>query len=136
MIDEAAKCAPDFIVLPEFSNHCAIYESLKYANSVALEMDGEFLSEIAAKAIIHNTYIKINVTLRKPEDKPTVSNLLYSPEGKLVGRADKQVLMGNENNFLTPAAEPAQIINTPFGNLGMYWLMWNEPPPHAGSKRP
>ena len=22
------------------------------------------------------------------------------------------------------------------GNLGMYWLMWNEPPPHAGSKQP
>ena len=22
------------------------------------------------------------------------------------------------------------------GNLGMYWLMWTEPPPHAGSKQP
>ena len=22
------------------------------------------------------------------------------------------------------------------GNLGIYWLMWNEPPPHAGSQQP
>ena len=120
MIDEAAKCAPDFIVLPEFSNHCAIYESLKYANSVALDVDGEFLSEIAAKALIHNTYIKINVTLRKPEDKPTVSNLLYSPEGKLVGRADKQVLMGNENNFCSRAETAGEVVETKFGKVGMY----------------
>ena len=108
MIDEAAKVSPNFIVLPEFSNHCAIYESQEYADNVALDLDGDFLREIATKAITHNTYIKINVTVKKQNDKPTVSNLLYSPEGKLVGRADKQVLMGNENNFCS-RAETAKI---------------------------
>ncbi len=120
MIDEAAKVSPNFIVLPEFSNHCAIYESLEYAQNVALELDGEFLREIAAKAIVHNTYIKINVTVKKPNDKPTVSNLLYSPEGRLVGRSDKQVLMGKENVHCSRAETAGDIVETEFGKVGMY----------------
>ena len=120
MIDEAAKVSPNFIVLPEFSNHCAIYESQDYADEVALDLDGEFLREIAAKAIVHNTYIKINVTVKKPNNKPTVSNLLYSPEGKLVGRADKQVLMGNENVNCSRAETAGEIVETEFGKVGMY----------------
>ncbi len=120
MIDEAAKVSPNFIVLPEFSNHCAIYESQEYADEVALDLNGDFLREIAAKAIIHNTYIKLNVTVKKPGDKPTVSNLLYSPEGKLVGRADKQVLMGNENVNCSRAESAGDVVETEFGKVGMY----------------
>lgn len=120
MIDRAAECGPDFVVLPEFSNHCAIYQSLEYADSVALDLDGEFLAAIASKAKQHNTYVKINVTVRAPGDKPKVANLLYSPDGKLVGRSDKQTLMGNENNFCSRATEAGDIVETPFGPVGMY----------------
>ncbi len=120
MIDEAAKVSPNFIVLPEFSNHCAIYESQDYANEVALDLKSDFLQAIADKAIEHNTYIKINVTVKKPNDKPTVSNLLYSPKGKLVGRADKQVLMGNENVNCSRAEKAGDIVETEFGKVGMY----------------
>ena len=120
MIDEAAKCVPNFIVLPEFSNHCAIYESQEYADKVALDLDGDFLKSIANKALEHNTYIKINVTVKKTNDKPTVSNLLYSPEGKLVGRADKQVLMGNENVNCSRAETAGDVVETEFGKVGMY----------------
>jgi len=120
MIDRAAESGPDFVVLPEFSNHCAIYESLEYADSVALDLAGEFLAAIAAKAKQHNTYVKINVTVRTPSDKPRVANLLYSPDGLFAGRADKQVLMGNENNFCSRATDPGDIVETPFGKLGLY----------------
>lgn len=120
MIDEAARNSPNFIVLPEFSNHCAIYESQEYANQVALDLDGDFLQAIADKALEHNTYIKINVTVKKLNDKPTVSNLLYSPKGKLVGRADKQVLMGNENVNCSRAESAGDIVETEFGKVGMY----------------
>lgn len=120
MIDEAAKVSPNFIVLPEFSNHCAIYESQEYANNVALDLDGDFLGAIADKAKEHNTYIKINVTVKKPDDKPAVSNLLYSPNGKLVGRADKQVLMGNENVHCSRAEKAGDVVKTEFGKVGMY----------------
>ncbi len=120
MIDRAAEVNPQFIVLPEFSNHCAIYESLEDADQVALELKGDFLAAIAAKAKEINSYIKINVTLKRDNDKPTVSNLLYSPEGKLAGRADKQVLMGNENNFCSRAKTAGDVVKTPFGLVGMY----------------
>ncbi len=120
MIDEAAKVSPNFIVLPEFSNHCAIYESQEYADNVALDLDGDFLRAIADKSKEHNTYIKINVTVKKANDKPTVSNLLYSPAGKLVGRADKQVLMGNENVNCSRAKTAGDIVETEFGKVGMY----------------
>jgi predicted amidohydrolase len=120
MIDEAARHSPNFIVLPEFSNHCAIYESLEYADQVALDLDGQFLSAIAARAKQHNSYIKINVTIKKQGGKPTVSNLLYSPDGKLAGRADKQVLMGNENNFCSRAETAGDVVETEFGKVGMY----------------
>jgi deaminated glutathione amidase len=120
MIDEAAQVSPNFIVLPEFCNHCAIYENQEYADAVALDLNSDFLREIAAKAIIHNTYIKINVTVKKPNDKPTVSNLLYSPEGKLVGRADKQVLMGNETVHCSRAEAAGDVVETEFGKVGMY----------------
>ena len=120
MIDEAAKVNPQIIVLPEFSNHCAFYFSEEYANEVALDLTGEFLREITARAIAHNAYIKINVTLKRENDKPTVSNLLYTPDGKLAGRADKQTLMGNENNFCSRAAAAGDIVETEFGAVGMY----------------
>lgn len=120
MIDAASACKPNFIVLPEFSNHCAIYQSHEYADSVAVDLDGEFLTAIAAKAKEHNTYIKINVTLKTAGDKPRVANLLYSPTGELVGRADKQVLMGNENNFCSRASEAGDVVDTAFGCVGMY----------------
>lgn len=120
MIDEAAKVSPNFIVLPEFSNHCAIYESQEYAEKVALDLDGDFLKAISDKALEHNTYIKINVTVKNPTEKPTVSNLLYSPTGKLVGRADKQVLMGNENVNCSRAKKAGDIVKTEFGKVGMY----------------
>ena len=120
MIDRAASENIHLVVLPEFSNHCAFYFSQDYANSVALDLDGEFLKAISDKAKEHSIYVKINVTLKKPNDKPTVSNLLYSPEGKLIARADKQVLMGNENNFCSRAECVGDIAETPFGTIGMY----------------
>lgn len=120
MIDEAAQVAPDFIVLPEFCNHCAVYENQEYANAVALDLNGDFLQKIAEKAREHKTYVKINVTLKKPHGKPTVSNLLFSPDGKLVGRADKQVLMGNENMHCSRAEDAGDVVETEFGKVGMY----------------
>jgi predicted amidohydrolase len=120
MIDEAAKVSPDFIVLPEFCNHCAVYENQEHADAVALGLDGEFLQKIAEKAREHKAYVKINVTLKKPNDKPSVSNLLYSPDGKLVGRADKQVLMGNENAHCSRAETAGDVVETEFGKVGMY----------------
>lgn len=123
MIDEAAKNKPDIIVTPEFINHILWFEDTDHCWRVSVDLESDFLKAIGAKAKEYNCYIKINVTLRRENQKVTGSNILFNPQGNQVAVTDKQILMGNENNFLTPATEPAQIIETPFGKLGMYSCM-------------
>jgi len=123
MIDTAAKNEPDIIVTPEFINHILWFEDTEHCWRVSVDLDSDFLKAIGAKAKEHNCYIKVNVTLRRTHPTVTGTNILFDPHGNQIAVTDKQILMGNENNYLTPATEPAQIINTPFGNLGMYCCM-------------
>jgi len=123
MIDEAAQNKPDIIVTPEFINHILWFDDTEHCWRVSVDLDGDFLKAIGTKAKEHNCYIKVNVTLRREHPKVTGTNILFDPNGNQIAVTDKQILMGNENNFLTPATEPAQIVETPFGNLGMYCCM-------------
>lgn len=123
MIDTAAQNKPDIIVTPEFINHILWFEDAEHCWRVSLDLDSDFLKAIGAKAREHNCYIKVNVTLRRTHPTVTGTNILFDPHGNQIAVTDKQILMGNENNYLTPATEPAQIVNTPFGNLGMYCCM-------------
>ena len=123
LIDRAAAVRPQIMVLPEFVNHLAWYQDADHCRRVAVTLDGPFVRAIAGRARRHRCYIKINVTLRREPDRVTGSNLLCDPEGHIAAVNDKQVLMGNENNFLQPACEVAPVVATPFGRLGMYACM-------------
>jgi deaminated glutathione amidase len=125
MIDAAAEHAPDVIVLPEFCNHIAWYDNAEHCYDVAVTLDGRFLTDIAARAAQHRCLIKLNVTLRRDPLTRTVTgtNLIYGRDGALLGIGDKQVLMGNENNFLTPATELTEIVRTDNAAYGMYCCM-------------
>ncbi len=119
LIDAAAREAPDFIILPQLSNHCGFFQNAGETAEAALDANCDFLRRVAAKAKDHNTYIKINVTLKKLNDKPVISNLLFSPAGKLAGRADQQILFGTENEYFSPADKAGDIVATAFGKIGM-----------------
>jgi predicted amidohydrolase len=123
MIDQAASHKPDVMVLPEFVNHIAWYENTEHCYRVAVSLDDEFIQGIANKAKEHNCYIKINVTLKRDNGKVTGTNILFDRAGNIVGFNDKQILMGNENNFLEKATEIAPILSTDIGNVGMYACM-------------
>lgn len=123
MIDAAAQHRPHLIVTPEFINHLMWFRDAEHCYEKSVDLDGEFLSAIAAKACQHQCYIKVNVTLRRAYPRVTGTNILFDPTGARAAVTDKQILMGNENNFLTPAAEPAHVIETPLGRLGMYCCM-------------
>jgi predicted amidohydrolase len=118
MIDEAARHQPALIVLPEFCNHQAWYDSPAHCYAVAVPFDGDFLQAIAAKAAERRCYVKLNVTLQRAEGKVTGTNLLFDPAGQCVGVTDKQTLMGNENNFLERATEHGPIVDTAAGPIG------------------
>lgn len=123
MIDEAARHKPDLVVLPEFINHSAWYENAEHCYRVAVALDGDFLKTIAAKAAEHHFYIKVNCTVQRAGGKVTGTNLLFDPRGQRVAVNDKQILMGNENNFLERATEAGPVVDTPIGKLGMYCCM-------------
>lgn len=123
MIDQAAAHQPRIMVLPEFINHIAWYNDTDHSYRVAVDLDGEFLQAIAAKAAEHQCYIKVNVTLKRAAGKVTGTNVLFGPDGTRLAVNDKQILMGNENNFLERATENGPIIETAFGPVGMYACM-------------
>jgi predicted amidohydrolase len=123
MLDEAAFCEPDLVVLPEFSNHLSWYENQEHCYEVSLDLDSDFLIAIADKARSIGAWVVINCTLRREQPVCTGTSLLYSPEGELVATNDKQVLIGHENDFLRRAQEPGPIVETPFGRVGMYACM-------------
>jgi len=120
MIDLAAQDKPRLMVLPEFCNHISWYDDMDHAWSVALDIDGAFLQAIAGRALQHQSYIVINVSLRRVKPSITVTSLLFSPEGSCVLESDKQTLMGHENDFFVRADHLAPVISTPVGRLGLF----------------
>jgi len=131
MIDEAAKVKPDVIVLPEFVNHIAWYKDAVHCYEVAVSLDDDFIGAIGSKAKEYGCYIKINVTLKRDDHpkgddgigKVSGTNVLFDPAGKVIGLTDKQILMGNENNFLEKSTTIAPILETDLGQVGMYACM-------------
>jgi len=123
MIDEAARYKPDVIVLPEFVNHIVWYRDAAHCYGVAVSLDDDFIHAIGRKAKEHGCYIKINVTLKRDDGKVSGTNVLFDQAGNVVGLTDKQILMGNENNFLEKSTTIAPILETEIGQVGMYCCM-------------
>ena len=122
VLDVAARSRPALVVLPEFCNHPSWYDDAEHCRSVALAWDGEFLGAIAAKAAAMGSYVVVNCTLRAGA-RCTGTSLLYSPAGELLGSADKQVLIGHENDFLSKARRAGPVFATPLGRFGLYACM-------------
>ncbi|WP_281560993.1 nitrilase-related carbon-nitrogen hydrolase [Thalassomonas sp. RHCl1] len=130
VVDEAAMCKPDLIVLPEFCNSLSWYVDHNQAWHAALTTDGMFLQRIGEQAKKHDCYIVLNVTLRRDPSREhqdprvrsniSVTSCLFSPLGKLMLQADKQTLFGHEHDFFIPGNKVSEVTATPFGNLGLF----------------
>ena len=123
VIQAAADHEPQLLVLPEFINHLSWYDSAEHCYDVSLELDGDFLKQVAAAARSAGCYLVANCTMRRENRTCSASSLLYSPQGELLGVNDKQVLIGHENNFLQRAGAPGPVVETPFARVGMYACM-------------
>lgn len=122
-LEEAGRCQPDLVVLPEFANHCSWYDDAAHCWQVAVDLDGDFLKAIAGAAARMRAHVVINVTLRREAGVCTGSSLLYAPSGERLAVNDKQVLIGHENQFLRRARTAGPIVDTPVGQLGLYACM-------------
>jgi predicted amidohydrolase len=123
MIDEAARAGAQLVVLPEFCNHLSWYADRAHCESVAVTLDGPFLSAIAARAAARRLFLVVNVTLRRNSGRVSDTSVLYGSRGELLGSADKQVLIGHENDYFERAQRPSPVIETPIGRLGLYACM-------------
>ena len=123
LIDQAAAEGAELIVLPEFCNHLSWYDDGKTARRAACRPGDGFLNAIAARAVRHQAYIKIHVTLARQGGRTTATNLLYAPDGTLAGQADKLVLMGAEGDHLDPGTAAGPVVPSPCGRLGLYSCM-------------
>ncbi|MEV0420660.1 nitrilase-related carbon-nitrogen hydrolase [Streptosporangium canum] len=123
MIDSAAGQGAELIVLPEFCNHLSWYESREHARRLACRHGDPFLNAVAGRAARHRAHVKLGVTLAREDGRVTGASLLYGPDGALLGEADKQVLMGAENDHLDPGTAVGPVVATAVGRLGMYACM-------------
>ncbi len=123
VLDKAGECGPDLIVLPEFANHLSWYDGPEHCYEVSLDLDSDWLAAIGDKARELGAYVVIGATLRRENNTVSGSNILFDRDGKVLLVADKQVLIGHENDFLTPAQQVAPIVNTDIGRLGLYMCM-------------
>ncbi|MCF2531549.1 carbon-nitrogen hydrolase family protein [Yinghuangia soli] len=120
MIDEAAATGAKIIVLPEFCNHLSWYTDRAAAHFAACREGDEFLTALGERAARHRVYLKTGVTWAHPDRRTTGTGVLHGPDGSLLARADKQVLMGAERDALDPADELGPVLDTPYGRVGMY----------------
>ncbi|TWX64103.1 carbon-nitrogen hydrolase [Colwellia demingiae] len=148
MINEAATCKPALIVLPEYCNTLftntpisnisfdkaqTCYVDHNQAWDEALQIDGEFLQEIAQQAKKHGCYIVLNVTLRRDQSRNitgtkqgssfksniSVTSCLFSPRGDLINQTDKHTLTGHESDFFTNMSTEHEVVITPIGKFGL-----------------
>jgi predicted amidohydrolase len=123
MITEAGSLEPDLLVLPEFCNHCSWYDSAEHCYEVSVDLDGPFLEAIAEAARDIGAFVCINCTVRRYDNRVTGTSLLFAPNGSLTGTTNKQVLIGHENDFLDPATEAGDVVETSLGRVAMYSCM-------------
>ncbi len=123
MLDNAAETGADLVVFGEFANHISVYENDAHCRSVAVGLDGPWLGEVRSRTAHHGLHLTITVTVPRPDDRVTVTNVMIGPDGSIVSTADKQTLMGNERAFLSGGFEANPVADTPFGPVGMYSCM-------------
>ena len=123
MIDSAADCKPDLVVLPEFLNHCSWYEDGEHCSRVSVALDGPFVRAIADRAHQHGFFVVANCSVINEDGACTGTSLLFDPVRGVISTADKQVLIGHENDFLRRAQAPSPVVETPIGRLGLYSCM-------------
>ncbi|MEH6568287.1 MAG: carbon-nitrogen hydrolase family protein [Halioglobus sp.] len=122
-LDEAAKCGPDVVVLPEFCNHLSWYDNKQHCFDVSVTLDGGFLGAIARWAGDRGIHVVANCTVQRANGSATGSSLLYSPRGELIADNTKQIYIGHENDFLAKATEEGSVTETALGRVGLYACM-------------
>jgi predicted amidohydrolase len=129
LIDEAADGGAALVVTPEFGNHTSFYSDAEQAWQVAVEADGDYVRAVCDKAAQRGIHVVFNATCRgEAPGTIFISNFLVGPGGELIGRNDKQTLMGGESVYLSPSVTEGRVFDTAIGRIGMMSCLDGVPP--------
>jgi predicted amidohydrolase len=107
------------VVLPEFCTYSGAFASHEEVDQHAQTMDGPFLAAIAGAAGEHKVYVALALAVREPSLGILSRQLLFSPDGELLGCRDKDLLFGPENDCLAVGKQPLQVFDTELGRLAL-----------------
>lgn len=122
-IDDAADAGAQLVAFQEFCNHPSYYTSQDHAWQSAIHEEGAYVQQLADKARERGVYVFFNATVRRQWPTVEDQNFLISAEGELVLTAQKQILMGGEQDFYDPGAAEAGVVDTPLGRIGLMSCM-------------
>ncbi|GIJ47537.1 hypothetical protein Val02_44230 [Virgisporangium aliadipatigenens] len=118
MVEQAAARGARVVVLPAFLNHPEYHPDRASARAAACAPEGTFLLGLAAAAARHEIYLKAHVTVEDGDHIRAV-DLLFDPSGNVVARGNTRLFDGSERRWLDPGTQPAPVVDTDIGRLGM-----------------
>jgi predicted amidohydrolase len=132
MIDAAEAGGAALLAAPEFGNHTSLFDSAEHAWEHAVTEDGPYVTAVQDRARLHGIHVVFNAT-RRSESPPNafISNFLIAPDGALIGRDDKQVLMSGESRFLNRSDHTGRVFDTGIGRVAMMSCLDGVPPETA-----
>jgi len=123
MIDQAAAEGAQLVHFQECCNHPTLYSSREDAWEHALSVPGKMFDAISAAAIANKIYVSFNVSVRGEFPTAFLQNNLLDRDGKLICANRKQILMYVEREAFVPSDREAQVVDTPFGRIGLLSCM-------------
>ncbi len=113
----------DLVLFPEFCNHRTAYRDQAHAYEVAIAVPGPFFDALAERTRRYGIHLCFNATVRGPEPQVFATSLLIGPDGREIGRHEKQVLFGFEQDCISVGRIESAVFATPIGRIGLYSCM-------------
>ena len=120
--EEAGRLKANLVVMPEFVNHLCWYHDQDHCYHVAMSLEDAYFKDLEKIASRYDMYIVTNITLKNDDHTVTATSLLIGASG-ILGRSDKDVLIGHENDFLKPGSGEPCVVDTDIGRIGLYACM-------------
>jgi predicted amidohydrolase len=116
-IDEAARCRPDIVALPE-GTYPAYFLGTDDVQSRGALAPAEAAARIGEKAAEHGVHIAAAMALEGPDGRLTNGALLFGRDGAVAGRYDKAFLWHFDRRWFAPGgAYP--VFDTAAGRIGI-----------------
>lgn len=108
----------DVVVLPELSTSGYVFESVAEARSLAIPQDHEFFGRLAGLLAGTDTIVVVGFCELGPSGTLWNSAAMVGADG-VIAVYRKTHLWDRETLFFEPGADPAPVIDTPHGRLGI-----------------